>query len=255
MHVARETAEVLRGEQPTVSPERSSPISAASNSVDRMLSVSALVEQCRREIQAYRRGELSNETYGLELLRRAVAEGDQDAWAGLQQCMSELVRSWLYAHPRQEAALRWQSEEDYVALAFGRFWQTTLQRQVVYKTLTEVLVSLRASLNGAILETLRISSRPGEVLRPETGEPHMQDSPGSRETWDTLQTLLPGQREQRLAYLLFHCGLDPREIVRCYPQEWSDVQEIYHLRCHLLNRLLHHDELTERAAQSEEEKR
>jgi hypothetical protein len=185
----------------------------------------------------------------------AGAHGDQNAHIGLQQYLSGMVLGWLHEHPSREVAYRSESEEHYVALTFGRFWQATLQKQVVYKTLTEVLVSLRASLNGAILETLRASSRPREVLRPETGESHMQDSLGSRETWDTLQTLLPGQREQRLAYLLFHCGLGPREIVRCYPQEWSDVQEIHHLRCHLLNRLLHHYEPIEQPAQLEEERR
>ncbi len=59
------------------------------------------------------------------------------------------------------------------------------------------------------------------------------------ELWEVLQTMLPGQREQRLAYLLYHCGLKPREIVRFCPQEWSDVQEIYHLRRSILERLMH----------------
>jgi hypothetical protein len=151
-----------------------------------------------------------------------------------------MVLGWLHDHPSREVACSRESEEHYVALAFERFWQAALQRQVVCKTLTEVLVSLRASLNGAILETLRTSSRPREVLRPGTGEPHMQNSPGSRETWDTLQTLLSDQREQRLAYLLYHCGLKPREVVRCCPQEWRDIQEISCLRHIILERLLRH---------------
>jgi len=113
------------------------------------------VEQCRWEILAYRRGEPSNEAYGLELLRRALVQGDQDAWAGLQQCLSELVRSWLYGHPRREAAPSFESEESYVALAFERFWQATVQQKVAFRTLAGALVYLRASLNGALLDTLR----------------------------------------------------------------------------------------------------
>src|SRR2546428_332431 len=88
---------------------------------EHVLSVFALVERCRREIQAYRRGEPSNEAFGLELLHRAIVQGDQNARAGVQQCLSELVRGWLYGHPRRETALRWESEESYVALAFERF--------------------------------------------------------------------------------------------------------------------------------------
>ena len=66
-----------------------------------------------------------------------------------------------------------------------------------------------------------------------------EDETEAGELWEVLQTMLPGQREQRLAYLLYHCGLKPREIVRFCPQEWSDVQEIYHLRRSILERLMH----------------
>ena len=52
--------------------------------------------------------------------------------------------------------------------------------------------------------------------------------------------MLPGEREQRLAYLLYHCGLKPREIVRFCPQEWSDVKEVYRMRRNIMERLLHH---------------
>ena len=52
------------------------------------------------------------------------------------------------------------------------------------------------------------------------------------------QDMLPNERERRLAYLLYHCGLKPREIVRFCPQVWSDVQEIYRLRRNIMERLL-----------------
>ncbi len=207
---------------------------------EQALSVFALVERCRQEIQAYRRGEHANETFGLELLHRAIAWGDQDAWAGLQHCLSELVRGWLAAHPRRETALRCESAESYVALAFERFWQATTRQQLHFATFAGALAYLRASLHGAVLDALRAYSRPAEVPLPESGaggEPSTEDQVGSNELWEILQTLLPGAREQRLAYLLYHCGLKPREIMRFCPQEWSDVQEIYRLRRNMLERL------------------
>src|SRR5438874_180827 len=90
-----------------------------------MLRVPELVEQCRQEMQAYRRGEYSHDEYGLELLHRAIMQGQQEAWAGLERCLGELVRGWLYTHPYRELVLRWESEESYVALAFERFWHAT----------------------------------------------------------------------------------------------------------------------------------
>jgi hypothetical protein len=222
-------------------PDHLSSGSAEPTAGEHVPSVSTLVEQCRREIQAYRCGEPSNEAYGLELLRRATEQGDQAAWAGLQQCLSELVRGWLYGHPRREAALRWGSEEGYVALAFERFWQATAQQKIAFRTLAGALAYLRASLNGALLETLRAYARPREMPLPEPGapgEPYVQDRLASIELWEILQRVLPSEREQRLAYLLYHCNLKPREIVRLNPQEWPDVQEVYRLRRNILERLL-----------------
>jgi hypothetical protein len=221
-------------------PEQFSSGSPEPATTARELSVSALVEKCQQEIQAYHRGEPSNEEYGLELLHRAIAQGDQDAWAGVQQCLGETVLGWLHGHPCREAACRWECEENYVALAFERFWQATTQQRMAFKTFAGALVYLRASLHGAILDTLRTSSRPKAIPLPlpgKAGEPSVEDQTDSSEVWEILQTMLPNRQEQRLAYLLYHCGLKPREIVHFCPQEWSDVQEIYRLRRNILERL------------------
>ena len=80
----------------------------------------------------------------------------------------------------------------------------------------------------------------------------MEDSIDSSEVWDILHMILSEPREQRLAYLLFHCGLKPREIVWFCPQEWSDVQEIYRLRRTMMVRLFRNaDQLRWRFNQEE----
>jgi hypothetical protein len=204
------------------------------------MSVSLLAAQCRRELSNYRRGEPCNETYGLELLRRATVQGDQEAWAGVQEWLGGLVRDWLRRHPRCLAACRLESEENYMAQAFGRFWQATTTQHLEFKTLAAALQYLRASLNGAILDALRAYSRPREISLPGPDGPqgsYVEDSTGSGEVWEILQTMLHTMREQQLAYLLFHCGLKPREIVRLCPQEWSSVGEIYQLRRDIIERL------------------
>ena len=163
----------------------------------------------------------------LELLHRASTHGDLQAWAAFQQSLEELLLTWLHKHPGREAACYLQSEQHFVAQAFERLLQATIQGQVTCETLSEVLVFLRASLNGAILQTLRDSKRPGVVSSPW---PDGEDRLDRGELWDRLQARLPNQREQRLAYLLYHCGLEPAEIVRYCPLEWSDVQEVVRLR-------------------------
>jgi len=171
----------------------------------------------------------------LELFRRANTYSDLQAWAAFQQSLEETVLTWLHAHPGSKAACRLQSERYFVALAFERLRQATIQGQVSCETLSEVLVFLRASLNGAILETLRDSKRPGVVSSPW---PDGEDRTIRNELWDRLQARLSNRREQRLAYLLYHCGLEPAEIVRYCPLEWGNVQEVIRLRRTIFMRLM-----------------
>ena len=234
------------GEHPTAPlstpAERSSPSSARREAAYSTLSPAALGAECLRELGTYRRGEPCNETYGLELLRRATVHGDPESWAWVHHCLSEMVRGWLHRHPGKEAACNLDSEENFVTQAFEHFWQaTTLSQTVEFSRLAAALQYLRASLNGAILDTIRTYSRPREVSLLESGEPQGEDHTDSTEVWDILQTMLPNRHEQRLAYLLFHCGLKPREIIRFCPQEFRDVHEIYCLRRNIMERLLRNE--------------
>jgi hypothetical protein len=176
----------------------------------------------------------TGEVFRLELWRRASQQGDLEAWAAFQQSLEETVLVWFHAHPSREVASHVQSESHFVARAFEQVWHLVVQGQVACQTLSEALVYLRASLCGAILEGLRVARCPGATSslldREEPSE--------SGVVWSKLQAALSNERERRLAYLLYHCGLSPAEIVCCSPQEWSDVREVARLRCSILARLM-----------------
>ena len=228
-------------------PEQAEPVLEKRAGASSALSNAALAEQCLLELGAYRRGEVCDEAYGLELFRRATVEGDAEAWAWVQRCFGEIVLGWLRRHPSRAAACRLESEANYVALTFERFWQATaLSQHVSFRTLAAALQYLRASLHGAVLDTLRAYSRPKEVplLEPgEPGEPLAEEQTEGSMVWEILQTMLSNRREQRLAYLLYHCGLKPREIVRFCPQEFSSVEDIYRLRRTLFERLVRYADI------------
>src|SRR5215469_531774 len=84
------------------------------------MSYSTLAEHCMGEICNYRRGEPSDERYGLELFRRATLENDQDAWIWLEYCFSDLVCSWIHRHPQRDLACHLDSDENYIARAFEK---------------------------------------------------------------------------------------------------------------------------------------
>jgi hypothetical protein len=173
----------------------------------------------------------------LELLRRAYTHSDLEAWARFQESLEKTVRTWFHRHSDFESVSRVQSDKHFIDLAFERLWQAIVQRQIACVTFSEVLVYLRASLNGAILETLRTCSRPSIASAFGSADQNLQYATHGLEVWSWVQTQLFNEREQRLAYLLYHCGLPPAEIVRSCPQEWSDVHEVTRMRLNIFAKL------------------
>jgi DNA-directed RNA polymerase specialized sigma24 family protein len=207
----------------------------------RNMSLTALAGRCMSEIDNYRRGEAYSDQYCLEIFRRAMLERDEAAWTFLEARFREFLLGSFRRHPKSEVASRLDSPENYVAKAFTRFWYAAVHnQQLQFTTLAAALRYLRGCLNSAILDALRAYSRAKEVALPEpdfAGEPAEEEQDNGSDLWEVIRSLLPGKREQHLAYLLYHCNLKPREIIRVCPQEFSSVQEIYRLRRNIVERL------------------
>src|SRR5260370_29850338 len=77
-----------------------------------------------------------------ELLHQALVQGDQDAWAELQECLGETMRRWLHTHPSKEAAWSFESEEHCVGLAFERFRRAAIEGQSAFVKQDYALVYL-----------------------------------------------------------------------------------------------------------------
>ena len=116
-NVSQRTQELL--------PEKARPALLLRTSANIALSNAALAEQCLLELGAYHRGEPCDQSYGLELFRRASIEGDLEAREWAQRCFGEIVLIWLRRHPCRVIACLLESEENLIALTFERFWQTT----------------------------------------------------------------------------------------------------------------------------------
>lgn len=179
----------------------------------------------------------------LELFQRALAHHRDDDWLQLFARFQSLVLTWARTHPQHALASRYYEADYYVALAFERLWHATVRnRSLTFSNLEAALRYLKASLNGAILDTLRLYTRP-EVPLPTSDQMHpeelaCEDTMADQEIWEVMKQLFPAPREQRVAYLLFHCGLKPREIVRFCPDEFPQITEVYRLRRTLVERLL-----------------
>lgn len=213
----------------------------------RTLGLEQLAQKCQEEMRHYNRGEYGDDCYALEIFHRAMNMQEARAWEMLQLCFGGVVSGWLRRHSLRERAYALDSEENYVAQAFTRFWQASMNNpELSFGSLAAALNYLRASLNGAIMDTLRIYNHPNEVPLPDpgdalyTGEPAAEEPEEEDELWEAVRSLLSDGREKRLAYLHFHCGLKAREIVHFCSSEFNDVQEVYRLRHNIFKRLARH---------------
>ncbi|MFL5658492.1 MAG: hypothetical protein ACJ8CB_30440 [Ktedonobacteraceae bacterium] len=194
------------------------------------------------ELQRQRRKEPFDDRYCVEILRRALVEQSDEAWSVLQQCFSETIRRWIRSHPSHDIALLRDSEENYVAQTFTRFWYAVRDQHLEFASWYAALSYLHATLNGMLLDTVRghPRSRSREVPFPEPGCPQdsgADDSIDDQRIWNSIQSLLSDERERRLAYLLYCCGLKPRDIVLRCSGEFGDVKDIYRLSHNIVERL------------------
>ncbi len=164
----------------------------------------------------------------LEMFQAVLLHNDVQAKAHFQQQLSATVVRWLRLHSRRERAYQCEKEEYYVTQAFACFWRVTAQRDVTeFSSFATVLRYLQASVNSVVLDVVRASMRPAVSVGTYYGD--------NEEMLEQVQGLLADARERRIAYLLFSCGLKPKEIVQFYPEEFGDVSEIVHVRLTLFN--------------------
>ena len=204
----------------------------------RTMSLAALAEECLREINAARLGVIHDDQCWVELLRRAMVYRDAAAQKVVEHHLSQVVRAWLGCHPQRERVYRLASEASYVARTCERFWQGAAQQEQALDRLVTALRYVAACLTSVILDALRADAYATAIPLPEPAGAGAEDLEDAQASWERIRGMLSTAREQRVAYLLFHCGLQPEDIVRLYPQEGGERQDITRVRRTVIERHL-----------------
>jgi hypothetical protein len=209
----------------------------------RAMPLATLADHCAQEMHKYRRREANDDRYSLEIFRRAALEHDREAWEILYHQFYESVRLWFRRHPYRVVALRYETENNYIDDTFKRFWQwSSKQHGPEFTSLAAAFKALHLCLNSTIMDTLRTYARAREEALPDftQGEDsplQAEDSYHQDDWWCVVEAILTHPRERRVIYLLYHCGLKPREIIQHCPGEFASEQEIYRLTRNALDRL------------------
>src|SRR5579884_406026 len=112
------------------------------------MSLEGLIECGAQELRKYYRKESSNESYSMELFRRAIVLHDQESWAALQTLLSDHVRMRFARHPCREMALRYEPfVQTYIDDTFRRLWLATNNHGATFPSLASALRYLQLCLN------------------------------------------------------------------------------------------------------------
>ena len=165
------------------------------------------------------------------MCRRAVLQRDRHARKWIQRATQKPLLEYLHNHTFYLELQHTGSDERYMMQTCERFWQRVDERKLWLSSRSQILRYLQATLNGVILESLRSTTQQKEVLV------HAETFLHEHILWSIIEDVLPDERERRVAYLLYHCGLKPVEILRTCPQEFNDVQEIHRVRCVVIEKM------------------
>lgn len=207
------------------------------------MTLNELAQRCEEEIHKFRHKEPTDDRYCLEVFHRAIHKDDQGAWDLLYRQYAETVRIWFRRHNSRDTASHYMKEQDYADKTFERFWQAVRKSKPAFESLASALSYLKLCLTSSIMDELRDHARTNLTPLPEYEHPddpkfEVEDLYHEGELWEVLKTILPSQKEQRVAYLLFYCNLKPREIIRNCPGEFVDDQEVYGIRRNVWERIM-----------------
>jgi hypothetical protein len=191
------------------------------------------------------RGNAAEDAAGLELFRRAIADGDEAAWRDVV----DMYRGLLLAQAGHHVVRGLVLEDDgfCVDRAFQRFWGASRAGRIRrFDDLGAILKYLKMCLGSVMLDEARTRRRQAWTSFDDLAhEAHVSTDPSGEimgrlargELWAAVGRELADPKEHLVARLSFVAGLSPREIRARHPDQFEDVFEVYRIKRNMIDRL------------------
>jgi DNA-directed RNA polymerase specialized sigma24 family protein len=191
------------------------------------------------------RAQAAEDAAGLELFRRAIADGDEAAWRDV----IDMYRGMLLAQASHQVVRGLVLEDDgsCVDRAFQRFWGASRAGRIKrFDDLGAILKYLKLCLGSVMLDEARARRRQAWMSFDDLAhEADVGTDPSRkvigrlarRELWAAVERELADPREHLVARLSFVAGLSPREIRARHPDQFEDVFEVYRIKRNMIDRL------------------
>lgn len=217
----------------------------------RQAPLAELVVACRVETERFLRREPSRDAFCFEIIRRAVCDRDQRAWAAVFAQYRGMVIAWVRRHPASVSTN--EDDEFWVNRTFDRFWTAIgPERFGAFPNMASLLRYLKMCTHSVLLDEARARSvAPSEALPAQAAEdivaPDVADVAVGQlavsALWAAIGAQMQDEAERRVAYLCFVLDLKPREVHERHPELFPTVADVYRIKRNLLDRLRRNPEI------------
>jgi hypothetical protein len=214
---------------------------------NQIMDLQTLSEQCRQDTIQYKRSAAAPSNNCFELMRRALADDNNQALTYLYVNYRQLILNWIHQHPGFAAT---GEEADYfMSGAFANFYFALRKdRFQKFATLAQALQYLKACVHTIIMQYIRKHRLAYTALDDDwtTGtEPDFDQIFRIGAIWERICQLLPNEQDQKLAHLLFVQDRKPAEIAAAFPDEYDTPRSVSIGRQRIVRTLREDDKLRE----------
>ena len=201
-------------------------------------STAELARRCYTENERYRRSQHPDRGDCFELFRRAIVEGDADAWAAIYQQYERLVAHWVNG-PSERV-------EERVNEVFARFWRNVRPAHFArdFAGIGPLMEYLRMIARSVRIDDHRREARHQLLTLLEVSNVHTEgiesgviESITQQDLIAHVQQLMYDETERLVLYYSFVEGLKPRHIAQLCPDLFPDVAEVQRVKERIVLRL------------------
>lgn len=214
----------------------------------------ALVADCVKQMERFRRKQANDPTSCLQLFHQAILQRDPAAWEALVTVYQPQIRRWIQKQGNiADAAL----VNELVQETLIRFWRSyTPELFVRARSLADILRYWQDCAHSAYLEWQRRNRNAPVLLEEiENGSvsqtasdilPHnLVQAEARNRLWQLVLEQCRDELDRLLAHRIFVEGQKPREVFRENPERFESIEEVYKRLRNLKDRLRRNPNLLE----------
>lgn len=222
------------------------------------LTLRRVVELCSENTTLFFEKVAHDETYCMELFRRAMVDKVDEAWIYIVQTYEMMVLGWAR---KKIVGSMTVSPKDCADEAFAKMWVSLQKKRFSdFKTLSAFLEYLRICVHSVIMDRGRELEKFQALRRLDEVDMELGSDDGdypaelpigdykptdtevtsrmiAEEIWRWVSGHCKNDREELVMRALFQESLKPAEVIHEYGQYFEDVNEIYRIRRNVMLRL------------------